>query len=73
MAVILSRSFINELSCLLVRNSSGNNALLIHNKPLHESTLPYDDIDALVQDCSISSVLAMEILQSCPEPSIYKW
>ena len=27
-------------------------------------------IDALVQDCSISSALAMEILQSCTKPSI---
>ena len=29
-----------------------------------------DHIDGLVQDCSISSVLAMEILQSCTKPSI---
>ena len=28
------------------------------------------DIDGLVQDCSISSVLAMEILQSCTKPLI---
>ena len=28
-------------------------------------------IDGLVQDCSISSALAMEILQSCIKPSIY--
>ena len=28
------------------------------------------DIDGLVQDCSISSALAMEILQSCTKPSI---
>ena len=27
-------------------------------------------IDGLVQDCSISSALAMEILQSCTKPSI---
>ena len=26
-------------------------------------------IDGLVQDCSISSALAMEILQSCTKPS----
>ena len=26
--------------------------------------------DGVVQDCSISSVLAMEILQSCTKPSI---
>ena len=29
------------------------------------------DIDGLVQDCSISSVLAMEILQSCTKQSIH--
>ena len=29
-------------------------------------------INGLVQDCSISSVLAMEILQSCTKPSIYQ-
>ena len=29
---------------------------------------PY--IDGLVQDCSNSSVLAMELLQSCTKPSI---
>ena len=28
-------------------------------------------IDALAQDCSISSALAMEILQSCTKPSIW--
>ena len=28
-------------------------------------------VDGLVQDCSISSVLAMEILQSSPQPSIW--
>ena len=27
--------------------------------------------DGLVQDCSISSALAMEILQSCTKPLIY--
>ena len=28
------------------------------------------DIDGLVQDCSNSSALAMELLQSCTKPSI---
>ena len=28
-------------------------------------------IDGLVEDCSISSALAVEILQSCTKPSIY--
>ena len=30
-------------------------------------------INGLVQDCSNSSALAMELLQSCPKPSICKW
>ena len=29
------------------------------------------DIDGLMQDCSISSALAMEILQSCTKSSIW--
>ena len=29
------------------------------------------DIDGLVQDCSLSITLEMEILQSCTEPSIW--
>ena len=28
-------------------------------------------INSLVQDCSNSSALAMELLQSCPKPSKY--
>ena len=31
------------------------------------------DIDGLVQDCSTSSALAMELLQSCAKPSIWFW
>ena len=30
-------------------------------------------IDGLVQDCSNSSALAMELLQSCTKPSIFPW
>ena len=30
-------------------------------------------IDCLVQDCSISSALAMEILQSCTKHRYYLW
>ena len=30
-------------------------------------------INGFVQDCSISSALALEILQSCTKPSIYRW
>ena len=29
-------------------------------------------LDVLVQDCSISSALAMEMLQSCTKASIYR-
>ena len=32
---------------------------------------PSDHIDGSVQDCSISSALALEILQFCPKPSTY--
>ena len=32
-----------------------------------------NQIDGLVQDCSISSALAMEILQSCTKPSKSAW
>ena len=32
-----------------------------------------DNVDHLVQDCSISSALAMEILQSCTKSSMYSW
>ena len=49
------------------------------NNPLSDSELflwlhvtnPVHQIDGLVQDCSISSALAMEILQSCTKPSKY--
>ena len=34
--------------------------------------LPLYHIDGLVQDCSISIANALEILQSCTEPSIFK-
>ena len=33
------------------------------------STIAY--IDGLVQDCSNSSALAMELLQACTKPSLY--
>ena len=35
----------------------------------NETTVKY--IDVLVQDCSNSIALAMELLQSCAKPSIY--
>ena len=35
------------------------------------SRLDIDFIDGLVQDCSNSSALAMELLQSCTKPSIF--
>ena len=33
--------------------------------------IPKLDIDGLVQDCSNSSALAMELLQSCTKPTIW--
>ena len=36
------------------------------------NTLKSLHIDGLVQDCSNSSALALELLQSCTKPSIYK-
>ena len=36
----------------------------------YECVLHYDDIDGVVQDCSNSSALAMELLQSCTKPSL---
>ena len=30
-------------------------------------------IDGLAQDCSNSSALAMELLQSCAKPLVYGW
>ena len=38
------------------------------NKNFH-----YNDIDGLAQDCSNSSALAMELMQSCAKPSIWSW
>ena len=46
---------------------------LCHFAPWYIEILQYfckAHIDSLVQDCSISSALAMEILQSCTKPSI---
>ena len=35
------------------------------------SLTPMVDIDSLVQDCSNTTANALELLQSCTEPSIY--
>ena len=35
--------------------------------------LVHQQIDGLVQDCSNSSALAMELLQSCAKPTRYKF
>ena len=37
------------------------------------TSFPHGYIDGLVQDCSNSSALAMELLQSCIRPSIYSF
>ena len=46
-------------------------AISCHIGPRYNSTRL--NIDGLEQDCSISSALAMQILQSCTKPSIYKY
>ena len=52
----------------------GKTAFMLKQAPggsqLTQATI-YMYIDNSVQDCSISSALAMEILQSCAKPSIY--
>ena len=40
-------------------------------KKIRISHSSHEDIDGLVQDCSNSSALAMESLQSCTKPSIW--
>ena len=43
----------------------------VHCKPCRSLQWIICDIDGLVLDCSNSSALAMEFLQSCTKPSIY--
>ena len=47
----------------------------INEHPIAESRVLFvgsnNHFDSLVQDCSISRALAMEVLQSCNKPSIY--
>ena len=38
---------------------------------LSEEQYNWDDVKGLVQDCSISSALVMNMLQSCTEPTMY--
>ena len=45
--------------------------MLVPDANLHVIISNVVHIDDLVQECSISSALAMEILQSCIKPSIY--
>ena len=40
-------------------------------KKLNNVDIQKQPIDGLVQDCSNSSALAMELLQSCTKPSHY--
>ena len=39
---------------------------------MNQNSIQVTHIDGLVQDCSNSSALAMELLQSCTKSSIYK-
>ena len=51
--------------------NNADHALVIYNLQCnHVWTLYTSYIDGLVQDCSNSSVLAMELLQSCTKPSM---
>ena len=62
---------------VLVNIGSGNGLLSDHSKTLPKPMLTDhqqdcdEDTDGLVQDCSTSSVLAMEILLSGTRPSIH--
>ena len=53
------------LLCPLWRHSNVNTGTFINSSPTYAS------INGLVQDCGISSALAMEILQSFAKASIY--
>ena len=44
---------------------------LVHLSLGQDGPCPTDDIDGLAQDCSNSSALVIESLQSCTKPSIY--
>ena len=43
----------------------------LYDSPTVSDVIPKDDIDRLVQDCSNSSALAVEVLQSCTKPLIW--
>ena len=57
----LARS--HQVGCDLMEEYQGHSEHLV--------TLDLHPIHGLVQDCSNSSVLAMELLQSCNKPPIY--
>ena len=46
-------------------------SLILHVLLFRRNTMAWRNINGLVQECSISSELAMEILQSCTKPLIY--
>ena len=59
---------INEVVCQSPKDNIKGFAADINNLSTHTCMLKISNlvhIDGLIQDCSISSVLAMEILQSC--------
>ena len=66
-----------QFSCLLLTIAGSHDiyTFCYHHKLLSFMGILYyvrNNIDALVEGCSISSALAMEILQSCSKPSIYR-
>ena len=42
-------------------------------QPVFGVLIQYKDVDGLVQDCCISSALALEILQSCTKPLMWSY
>ena len=55
--------------------AGGLDGFHVNNKAITKTTKIKNPntIDGLVQDCSNSSTLAMELMQSCIKPSKYAW
>ena len=60
--------FINKINILILRQYQRN---LVPNSANSTELSGFEDIDGLVQDCSISIGNALEILQFCTKPLIY--
>ena len=71
--VMRQQSTINQIIKTMCPTTSHNSPEQTHGSLHRYATLLglLHNINGLVQDCCISSALAMEILQSCNKPSIY--